>query len=182
MTIDEARARIKARVWQTLAKSDLEIKNLPQSDLDELVEIVTDAALLEIDAEIGKTLESPAEKGGQADEDEGEEGERILWEGRPLLSISTRYVITNERVRLIEGLLGKERQDIELVRIQDIDQKQSMGERMLNVGDIIIHSHDRSRPTAELRNVREPENVHEILRRAVLAAREKYGVRFREEM
>ncbi len=182
MTINEARARIKARVWQTLAKSDLEMKNLPEDELDDLVEIVTDAALLEIDEEIGKTLEPAAEKAKPAAEGEEEEGERILWEGRPLLSVSTRYVITNERVRLIEGLLGKEREDIELVRIQDIDQKQSMSERLLNVGDIIIHSHDPSHPKAELRNVREPENVHEILRRAVLAAREKYDMRYREEM
>ena len=182
MKIDEARARIKARVWQTLAKSNLEIKNLPESELEELVELVTDAALLEIDEEIGKTLE-PADKGAQErDEKEGEEGERILWEGRPFLSVSTRYVITNERVRLIEGLLGKEREDIELVRIQDIDQKQSVGERLFNVGDIMIHSHDPSHPKAELRNVKEPEKVHEILRRAVLSAREKHGLRFREEM
>lgn len=182
MTIDEARTRIKARVWQTLAKSDLEIKHMPESDLDELVEMVTNAALLEIDAEIGKTLEPAAEKAKEAGATEDEDVEQILWEGRPLLSVSTRYVITDERVRLIEGLLGKERIDIELVRIQDIDQKQSMGERLLNVGDIIIHSHDRSHPTAELRNVREPENVHEILRRAVLAAREKHRLSYREEM
>lgn len=182
MTIDEAHARIKSRVWQTLAKSDLEIKHLPESDLDELVEMVTNAALLEIDAEIGKTLEPAAEKAKEAGAAESEEAEEILWEGRPLLSVSTRYVITNERVRLIEGLLGKERVDIELVRIQDIDQKQSVGERLLNVGDIIIHSHDRSHPKAELRNVREPENVHEILRRAVLAAREKHRLSYREEM
>lgn len=182
MTIDKARARIKARVWQTLAKSDLEIKHLPESDLDELVEMVTNAALLEIDAEIGKTLEPAAEKAKDAGPIEDEEVEQVLWEGRPLLSVSTRYVITDERVRLIEGLLGKERVDIELVRIQDIDQKQSVGERLLNVGDIIIHSHDRSHPVAELRNVREPENVHEILRRAVLAAREKYRLNYREEM
>lgn len=182
MTIDEARARIKAHVWQTLAQSDLEIKNLPESDLEDLVELVTDAALLEIDTEIGKTLQPAKEETESGDETEEEEGERILWEGRPLLSISTRYVITNERVRLIEGLLGKEREDIELVRIQDIDHKQSVGERLLKVGDIFIRSHDASHPAAELRNVKDPETVHEILRRAVLSAREKHGLRFREEM
>lgn len=182
MTIDEARARIKARVWQTLAKSDLDIKNLPESDLEELVEIVTDAALLEIDSEIGKSLEPAKEETKAGDAEGDEDGERVLWEGRPFLSVTTRYVITNERVRLIEGLLGKEREDIELVRIQDIDQKQSMGDRLLNLGDITLHSHDPSHPTAVLRNVKEPETVHEILRRAVLAAREKHGLRYREEM
>lgn len=180
MTVDEARARIKARVWQELAKSDLEIKNLPEGELEELVEMVSDAALWEIDAEIGKSLEPAAETAKQSDEDD--DAESILWQGRPLLSVSTRYVITDERVRIFEGLLGKERVDIELVRIQDIDQKQSVGERLLNVGDVIIHSHDRSHPTAELRNVKEPENVHEILRRAVLSAREKHRLSYREEM
>ncbi|MFW6042551.1 MAG: PH domain-containing protein [Chloroflexota bacterium] len=180
MNLDEARARVKARVWQTLAQSDLEIKNLPQSELEELVNLVATAALVEIDEELGESLTIKDDKESIAgDEDEVEQ---VLWEGRPFLSINTRYQITDERVRIIEGVLGKDRQDIELVRIQDIDQSQSVSERLLNVGDILIHSHDRTQPKVTLNNVKDPQQVHEILRRAVLKARGKHKLTYREEM
>jgi uncharacterized membrane protein YdbT with pleckstrin-like domain len=92
------------------------------------------------------------------------------------------YQITDERVRLTEGLLGKEREDIELVRIQDIDHKQNLTERMLNIGDVYIRSHDASQPEVVLNNVSNPMEVHEVLRRALLKARKKYNLSYREEM
>jgi hypothetical protein len=178
MSIDEARARIKSRVWQALAQSDLAAKELPKEDLETLVDIVTAAAMLELDAEIAPSV---LEKTEPAARDVGGD-EKVLWEGKPLLSLDTRYLITNERVRIIKGLIGKDKVDVELVRVQDISQSQSVGERLFNIGDLLIYSHDRSDPTIELRNVAEPEKVHEILRRAVLDARKRHGMRFREEM
>ena len=119
---------------------------------------------------------------GNSTSDFDDEVEEILWEGRPFLSIGVRYKITNERVRIVEGLLGKERRDIELVRIQDVDHKQNLTERAFNIGDVFIRSHDESDPQIMLNNVTNPEEVHEILRRAVLKARKKYNMSYREEM
>jgi uncharacterized membrane protein YdbT with pleckstrin-like domain len=119
----------------------------------------------------------------QGSVDDGDDDvEKVLWEGRPFLSLSVHYRITNERVRITEGMLGKDREDIELVRVQDIDMTQGLTERMLGIGDIHIRSHDRSNPDVTLNNVSNPTEVHEILRRAVLKARKKYNVSFREEM
>ena len=177
MNINEARARIKARSWQSLAQSDVDLKAYEQSDLERLIEIVTDAALLELDEELGKAT---AQGSGEAALEES--GEKVLWEGRPFLSLNTRYVITDERLRIFEGLLGKDRQDIELVRIQDIDQSQSISERVLNIGDIQVRSHDPSAPQTVLRNIKDPQEVHEILRRAVLDARKRHKLIYREEM
>lgn len=179
MTIEQTRARIQARVWQHLAQNELSIKELPREELEALVDIVTDAALLEVD----KDLSTEAEKvTPQKAVVAGVDDEQILWQGRPFLSINLQYIITNERVRIISGLLGKDRVDIELVRIQSFDQSQTVRERMLNLGDIVIHSHDRSNPVVVLNNIANPEAVHEILRRAVLAARERYRLTYREEM
>ncbi|NIP27538.1 MAG: PH domain-containing protein, partial [Phycisphaerae bacterium] len=85
-------------------------------------------------------------------QDDDHDEEEILWEGRPFLSVSTHYIITTQRVRIIQGLLGKDREDIELIRIQDIDQSQSLRERLLNLGDITIRGHDTSHPKAVLNN------------------------------
>lgn len=181
MTIEQTRVRIRASVWQSLAESDLSLKQLPREELEELVALVTDAALVEVDADLSKTVgkltSSPTETIAA---DLGDE--EILWQGRPFLSLTEQYIITSERVRLISGLLGKDREDIELVRIQDFDQSQTLRERILNLGDISIHSHDRSHPEVVLNNIRDPQAVHEILRRAVLDARSRHRLTYREEM
>jgi hypothetical protein len=179
MTLEEARARIKARVWEDLAKSDIALKSSSKEELSELVDIVTNAALLEVDKEMDSVV---LQVTPQQDAGDDEPDEDVLWEGRPFLSVSTYYIITDERVRIIEGLLGKEREDIELVRIQDLDQQQSVTERILGIGNIVIHSHDPSHPQAVLRNVRDVEAVHETLRRAVINARKRRGLIYREEM
>lgn len=176
MNIEEARTRIRARAWQSLAQSDVDLKAYDQADLETLIAIVADAALLEVDEDIAESL-----KQSSGDIKDGDE-EKVLWEGRPFLSLNTRYVLTNERIRIIEGLLGKDREDIELVRVQDLDQSQSVSERLLNIGDIHIRSHDTSHPSIVLRNIKDPQDVHEVLRRAVLDARKRHKLTYREEM
>jgi len=179
MSVEATRARIKARVWQNLAKSEESWRELPREQLEKVVELVTDAALIEVDSDLSEESARLAPKAASAP---GVEDETILWEGRPFLSLSERYIITSERVRVISGLLGKERVDIELVRIQDFDQTQTVRERLLNLGDLTIHSHDRSHPVVVLNNIADPQSVHEILRRAVLDARQRHRLTYREEM
>jgi len=148
MNANEAQARVKARVWQAIAQSEVDFKTIPQAQLEALIELTTTAALKEIDEELGEELESLS--AGKSEDLADGADEKVLWEGRPFLSVTTRYVITNERLRIFEGLFGKDRLDIELVRIQDYDQKQALTERMLNVGDIFITSHDPSSPNITL--------------------------------
>lgn len=177
LSLKESQARIKARIWQAVAQGDVDVTAVPRPTLDALIDLTSEAALLEMDKRLGESLTSEGDKMAA-----GSGEEEILWQGRPFLSLITQYIITNERVRVIEGLLGKEREDVELVRIQDIDQKQALRERLLNLGDITIRSHDPSHPTLELRNITDPQAVHEILRRAILNARDKHRLVYREEM
>lgn len=178
MNVAEAQARIKARIWQHIAQSEGEFKEIPQEQLSKLVDLTTNAALVEFDDELDEMLE----KESVANVLDGTLDETILWQGRPFLSISTTYIITNERIRILRGLLGKDREDIELIRVQDMDQRQSLRERLMNVGDLHIRSHDPSHPVVLLNNVRDPQAVHEILRRAVLNARKAHNLHYREEM
>lgn len=180
MTPTEAQSRVKAAVWKALAQADVDLSVLPKNEQESLVEIVTNAALLEIDKEIGEELNIGRDTLLSPKGDDHEE--ETLWEGRPFLSINTQYIITSQRVRIVQGFLGKDREDIELIRIQDIDQSQTLRERLLNLGDITIRGHDTSHPKAILRNIPDPQAVHEILRKAILSARKKYGLTYREEM
>lgn len=182
MALPEAQARIRARVWQAIAQSRLDLSGISQENLEELVSLVTEAALWEMDDEIDVSLKEKETADTLAAPSDMHETEQILWEGRPFLSLTVRYIITNERVRIIEGLVGKSREDIELVKVRDMSQAQTAKERLLNLGDITIRSGDLSHPEVILRNIKDPVAVHEILRRAVLRARERFGLTFREEM
>lgn len=187
MALNEAHARIKARIWQAIAQSELDLSTLDNATRESLVDLVTEAALLEMNSEMDRSL---AEEGKQlqttADMPEAsvfdDAKEDVLWEGRPFLSLTLHYTITDERIRITEGLLGRSRENIELVRVQDIDYSQTFGERLFKLGDITIRSHDRSHPLVILKNISDPENVYEILRRAVLHARKKHNLIYREEM
>lgn len=191
MSISETNAHLKSRVWQAIAQSKLDLSPLPDATIEALVSIVAEAALQEMDAQMGRAVaeQNPlpatplmAQTAPAAADAPATEDERVLWEGRSFLSLTKYYRITTERVRFSQGMLSKDREDIELVRIQDLDQTQTFGERLLNIGDIIISSHDTTQPKLVLENVGDVQRVHEILRRAVLAARQRHNFMYREEM
>lgn len=179
MSLQEAQARIKARVWQSIAQTNLNVSSLDKQTLENLVDLVTEAALLEIDDELEVELSQAKKETAvpAADDDE-----KVLWAGRPLLAIGTYYTITSERIKIRNGILGKAYEYVELVRVQDMKHGQSFSERILHVGDIIIRSHDTSHPTLTLNNVQNPEHVYEILRDAVQTARKRHNFSYREEM
>ncbi len=178
--LEQIKTKARERVWKSIAQSGVSIASIPHDELETLVNAFLDGAMVLID----ESLEDAGLPGRSEDAlaTVPEDGERVLWEGRSFLSIFTRYQITTERVRVIRGLLGKDWDDIELIRIQDLDFKQNVTERALGVGDIIIRSADPSQPKAVLNNVKEPEKVHEILRRAMLEARKRFRYSVQEEM
>jgi hypothetical protein len=182
MSANDSRERVRSRIWKAIAQSEIDLSALPAERVENLVDLVTEAAILEFDEDVEHQVEADQAAADRFYPAGDVDGEMTLWKGRPLLSISEHYVITNERVRIVRGLLGKDREDIELIRIQDMDHSQTLRERALNVGDITIHSHDRSHPKVVLNNVKDVQEVHEILRRAVLDARKHYNISFQEEM
>ena len=180
MAIGEAKQRVVARIWQSIASSGVPVNAIPQEQLDALVSAIADGVLLAVDQELA---EAGLATRGVADEAAPLQAEeKVLWEGRPFLSLTTFYRITNERVRVQHGLFGRDFDDIELIRIQDLDRSQGMVERMLAIGDVIIKSSDPSKPELILENVPDPDKVHELLRKGMLDARKKFRYSVQEEM
>lgn len=181
-SLEESKEKIVGRVWQSMAQSGVQLNAIPPEQLQVLVNSIADGVLLALDEMLDDVGLPPrsAEAAVAAGADRPDEG--VLWQGRPLLSLIEHYTITSQRLRVTRGLLGKEREDIELVRIQDIDHKQTLGERALNIGDITVRSSDPSHPEVVLRNVIDPQQVHEIMRRAMLEARRRHRFSFQEEM
>ena len=181
-SVTETHARVKSRVWQTIAQSDLDISDVNRPTVEKLVEIVTEAALLELDSSIDTSLAQTQRAASIVPDTNEDDVEEILWEGRPFLSMTLYYIVTDERIRIREGIFGKVHENIELVRVQDLDYSQTLSERMLNFGDVTIRSHDTNHPLIELKNIKDPEKVHETIRRAVLKARKRHHLSYREEM
>lgn len=177
MSIEQTRARIIASIWQAVAQSGVDLTSIPQDQQEQLVGKVADHLLATVDQmlEEAQPAPLPMEKAGEKDE-------QILWEGRPFLSLVEKYVITSERLKIIKGMLSRDVENFELIRIQDIDFKQNVSERMMGIGDITIRGADASNEEIVIRNVKEPEAVYEVLRRAWLDARKRYGLQFREYM
>jgi hypothetical protein len=113
MTLEQNRARVVAAVWQAIAQSGVDLSSVPRDQQDRLVAAIADTLLPTVNQMLDEVAPRvSAEVSGE---------ERVLWEGRPFLSITERYVLTTERVRIYRGLIGRNIDDIELVRLQDID-------------------------------------------------------------
>ncbi len=91
-------------------------------------------------------------------------------------------MITSERIKIVKGMLSRDIENFELIRIQDIDINQGVSERVLGLGDITVRGQDASKPIVELRNISKPEEVYELLRKAWIDPRKRYGLQFREYM
>ena len=176
---DDLRKTITARFHQSLSESNVEITAIPQNQLQAIVNALADGiidGLGELENEANPTPGRPRPSGNPADDEE------LLWTGKPYLSLGIRYELTSQRLRIIRGLLGRSVEEIELVRVRDTAVTQHMGERTLNVGDVKIVSNDANTPTLMLHNVRDPMHVRELIRKAVMAEKERRGLHYREEM
>lgn len=176
MSIEHTRAEVISSVWKAVAQSGIDLSAVPAGEQEALVAAIADNLMLTIDSLLEEGIESEPQ-GALAFGDED-----LIWKGRPFLSLVERYIITSERLKIVSGLVGREVENFELIRIQDIDYKQGMTERIFGIGDITIRGHDASDPKIELRNVSDPEQVYELLRKAWLEARKRHGLEFREFM
>jgi hypothetical protein len=177
MNIDKIRSKAIGSIWQAIAQSNIDLQSISKEDQESLVSRIADSVLLSFDGILEEEF-----KGGMEDEKSFVEDEKLIWKGRPFLSMVESYAITTERVKVNTGLVSRHVENFELIRIQDIDFKQNVGERLFGLGDITIKGHDPSDPEIVLRNLPKPEDIYEILRKAWLEARQRYGLQFREYM
>jgi hypothetical protein len=182
MSIDTTRSQIIARVWQAVAQSGIDLSSIPQDQQEKLVGKIADQMLFTLNDLLDDVPRAAEEEDSQPAEKTGEYIEEILWRGRPFLSLVENYTITNDRVKVVHGFFGKDIENFELVRIQDLDMNRGVTERLMNLGDLQIRGHDPSDPQITLRNIPDPEAVYELLRKAWLEARKRHGLQFREFM
>ncbi|WP_019909380.1 PH domain-containing protein [Paenibacillus sp. HW567] len=132
----------------------------------------------------------PARTGAAPGSGSGPEVE--LWQGKPagisdrLKGIfglnTTTYTITSQRIMVKTGLIGKDIEEIELLRVNDFSVAQSIPDRILGIGTLTIFSDDASSPQLLFRKIRKAQTVKDILRKAVRDEKIANNISYREQI
>lgn len=111
-------------------------------------------------------------------------GDQYIWTDRKRfwgLPLSfTRYALSDDRLFLSVGFLNIHDEEVLLYRIRDISVKRTLGQRIFGVGTITVSSSDKSNPVLELKNVKNPTTVKELIHENVEEMKNRRRVRFSE--
>lgn len=98
-----------------------------------------------------------------------------LWKWLVVRNI--RYSLTSERLKIRQGVLNKQFDELELYRVRDYRLEQPFWLRLFSLGNIIIRTTDTSHPQIVLRAIHDGESVLERVRHNVESCRAKKNVR-----
>jgi len=81
------------------------------------------------------------------------------------------YRLFTDRLEVESGLVARNIDNLELVRVRDVSLRQGLYGRMTDVGDVIIHSTDASSPQILVRGVDAPRDFYQQVRECVSESR-----------
>ena len=183
MDINQIQEATKKRIWQAIAGSGVNVSSIAKADLEKLVDTIAQEVLEEFDEVVGQSAAAAATASRRLASGRcSRQTRKCFGRAGPSCRWSS---ITSSRTSACASSpdwWAAASRTSSSVRIKDLDWRQGVGERMFGIGDIIVTSVDATEPRAVLRNVKHPEQVYEILRRAMLEARKKYHIIFQQEM
>ncbi len=98
-----------------------------------------------------------------------------LWKDRKRyfgLPISfTKYRLSEDRLFLEKGFFNIEADEILLYRVRDISLSLKLTQRIFGVGSVIVKSTDKTLPELELKNIKHPREVKEMLHKQIEATK-----------
>ena len=106
--------------------------------------------------------------------------DRKRWLGMPLTF--TRYSLSEDRLFQSVGFLSIKDSELLLYRVRDIDTSRNLWQRIFGVGTVTVMSSDKTSPTLELKNIKNPMAVKELLHKQVEEMKIRRRVRYGEVM
>jgi uncharacterized membrane protein YdbT with pleckstrin-like domain len=89
-----------------------------------------------------------------------------------LKRISTRYAITDRRLRIQRGIVSRNVEEARLERVQNVNVRQSILERMLQVGTVDFDTaSNRADDTFQFRGIADPSEITRLVDQAHEAQR-----------
>ncbi len=92
----------------------------------------------------------------------------------------TKYAVSDDRIFTEVGLLNVKYEEINLYRVRDLTLSINLWQRIFRVGSIIVHSADKTNAHLEIKNVKNPKQVKELIYHSVEKAKADRGVRVGE--
>ena len=114
----------------------------------------------------------------------GFKGNQYIWKDRKRylgLPLSfTRYAMSEDRLFLSQGFLNIKDEEILLYRVRDLSLSRTLGQRLFGVGTIVVTSSDKSQPVLQIKNVKVPSDVKEMIHTQVEEMKVRRRVRINE--
>lgn len=102
----------------------------------------------------------------------------LLWMGWNFLTVRCRvYELTDERLRLYEGVLNQKIDELELYRVKDTTMNRPLWLRIFGLSSLHLDTSDRSHPKVEIEAIRGGDQLRETLRKQVEYWRDRKRVR-----
>ena len=92
----------------------------------------------------------------------------------------TRYSLSDDRLFCETGLLNVKSDEVLLYRVRDLRLTMTLGQRIFGVGTVCVVSSDKSIPHLDLKNVKDPRTVKELIHKHVEAAKDRRRMRATE--
>jgi len=93
-----------------------------------------------------------------------------------------KYTLTDEKLIIETGMLRRNEEEVRLYRIMDVTLQRSLRDRIWGLGTIHCCSADKSTPEFDIKRIREPKKVRDMLSDMVEQQRELKRVSSREFM
>ena len=100
----------------------------------------------------------------------------ILWKDRKRTFLGlpwsfTKYKVDEDRLYLETGFFNSTEDEVRLYRITDVTLKRSFGQKLLGIGTIHCDSSDVTMQNFDIKNIKRPKQVKELLSRLVNESR-----------
>ncbi len=92
----------------------------------------------------------------------------------------TRYTLKEDRLFIETGFLTSREDEVRLYRILDVQLVRTLGQKIFGVGTIYVKSADKTLGDFEIKNIKKPKDVKELLSEVVEKQRQMNRVSNRE--
>ena len=79
----------------------------------------------------------------------------------------TRYRLSEDRIFLEVGFFNMKQEEALLYRVRDLSLSRSLWQRIFGVGTVLLQSSDKSMPVLEIKNIKKPREVKELIHHQV---------------
>lgn len=111
----------------------------------------------------------------------------ILWKDRKRIFCGlpwtfTRYSLTKEKLIIDTGFLSRKEEEVRLYRVLDMTLKRGLVQRIFGMGTIHCCTADKTSPEFDIKNIKNPAEVRNLLSDLVEEERSRKRISGREFM